>query len=144
MPAQDGPVCRHCKSTGTEECGEHGRLDLSREAEVGFCSFVADCETCAGVGLVSCPHCENEVADQELAKRARGIERHRAELAVFDEGMGRALRKGATQHVNLVWEIDSLKVGKKRLDDHELLHLYLGRARGALRRLHRGPGRDPG
>lgn len=41
--------------------------------------------------------------------------------------MGRSLRKASSRHFQVVWECESRKVDRRRLDPHELMHVYLQR-----------------
>ncbi|MCP3920563.1 MAG: hypothetical protein GY711_33980 [bacterium] len=124
---RSGPKCRSCKSVGWVACTEHKADVCALEGEVFYCSFVAGCETCAGIGHVDCEKCENEAAQEELEQRRARRAVAEPKLLEFDAAMERPLRKGESEHFRLVWELDSLKVGRKRLDDHALLHLYLDR-----------------
>ncbi|MEM7308532.1 MAG: hypothetical protein AAF682_17755 [Planctomycetota bacterium] len=123
----EGPRCGKCKRVGLLPCAEHKKLDLSYAGDVLFCSFLADCESCGGTGLVDCPKCEHpEAVARNDAKKAVVGERAEA-LAALDDAMGRTLRKAESEHFVLVWEVDRLKVGRKKIGDHALLHLYLRR-----------------
>jgi hypothetical protein len=121
------PVCKPCKSTGTQPCSEHPKEEAAWEKTALFCSYIADCAVCKGVGFVDCRDCENPVADKELAARATQVAALRKDVEKYDAEMGRKLRKAASTHFTLVWEIDSLKVEKRMLGAHELTHLYLDR-----------------
>ena len=126
-PAAQGPNCRKCKGTGTLDCKEHPRASRGLEGNAIYCSYMDGCEVCGGTGLVSCPKCEREDVDAELARRRTAFDLARGGLAVLDEEMGRPLPKAESEHFILVWDIESMKVGKKRLDGHQLLHLYVDR-----------------
>lgn len=124
LPQESGPRCTKCKQVGLVPCGEHRKLDLSHEHEVLYCSFVAECEACDGAGWVDCARCENSPAEQGLASKRAGMAERAQALGELDSEMGRPLRKAESAHFVLVWEIDELKVDKRRLKDHDLLHLY--------------------
>jgi hypothetical protein len=126
-PPVQGAKCKKCKGTGTLECKEHPRSDRGLEGNVLYCSHVDGCEPCGGTGLLSCPKCEREDVDTELAARRAEYILARERLAVLDEEMGRPLPKAESEHFVLVWDIESMKVGKRRLDAHQLLHLYVDR-----------------
>jgi hypothetical protein len=120
-------TCKKCASTGRQACSEHKREECAWEDGVLFCSVVADCAVCAGAGFVDCPACEQPAAQDALTrKRERGAGL-RANLERFDREMGRPLRKAESEHFEVVWEVDSLKVDKRRRDGHELLHIYVDR-----------------
>jgi len=129
--AQQAPapavICKPCKSTGWAACPEHPKEEAAWELNASFCSAIADCAVCKGAGFVDCKECQNPAGDAALAEKLTKIAGLRVELEQFDAEMGRKLRKGASKHFTLVWEIDSLKVGKRVLGAHELMHLYLDR-----------------
>ena len=116
--------CRKCDSTGLRACKQHEKSECDLEDGVFYCTEFYDCEFCSGTGWVDCEKCDNHAAAEEfesqLAERARKAEEH----AWIHEAMGRPLRLAETEHFRLVWELDSLKVDKKRKNGHELLHLY--------------------
>jgi hypothetical protein len=119
--------CVPCKSLGSLPCPEHKPHVCELESNALYCSFVAGCEVCGGTGRVDCGDCEHPAAQKALEERRARQKRAEPGMLKLDETMGRALRKAESEHFRLVWEIDSFKVGRKRLDDHELLHLYLDR-----------------
>ncbi len=132
--AQDeAPRCAKCKSAGRLACPEHPKAECALEDEVLFCSWVADCEVCGGAGFVDCPRCANEAAEAELVRRRAEVAARRKALAWIDETMGRAVRKVETEHMVTVFELDRLKVGKRRPSAHELLHLYGARMEALAR-----------
>jgi len=124
---ESAPRCIQCKQVGLLPCGEHRGLDLELEHDVLYCSYVAGCETCGGTGFVDCDRCENHAAEKRDAEKRAALGKVEEGLKPLDEAMKRELRKAESEHFVLVWEIDDLKVGRKRLDAHELLHLYLAR-----------------
>ena len=123
----DKTYCKSCESTGLQPCRKHKRAECLLEDGLVYCTEFDGCEVCSGVGWIDCVKCESpagaEELERRLAGRARGAERHKW----IHEGMGRNLRLAETEHFRLVWEIDSLKVKKKRLNGHQLLHLYADR-----------------
>jgi hypothetical protein len=128
------PTCNTCKSTGLLPCPEHDASDCALEENVLFCSDIADCATCAGVGRIDCSRCENSVAEKHLGDRRESTARRARKLQWIDEtwNAGRSaepdvLRKVESEHFVLVWEMEGLKVGRKRLTPHETMHLYLER-----------------
>jgi hypothetical protein len=123
-PPAQGVTCIKCKSTGRQPCPEHTKEECAREDGVLFCSVIADCATCGGTGWLLCPFCENADAKQALENKRARVQQMRPLLAEYDERMGRPLRKSATEHFTLVWEIESLKVDKRTVGAHELLHMY--------------------
>jgi hypothetical protein len=126
--AQDQkPDCMKCRQTGKLPCPEHPRAECEWEEEVEFCSFVADCKTCGGAGFVLCDGCKWEVAADALAKKRDLVQKRKTALKTIDDSMGRPIHKAESAHMVLAWAIDKLKVDKRVLDAHELLHLYLKR-----------------
>lgn len=119
--------CTRCRSRGWVECREHGKLDLEHEREVLYCSVADGCAACGGLGWLACTACDEGTASAQAEARRAAAAQARARLAELDATMGRALRKAESAHFVLVWEMTGLKVGKKLLDEHALLHLTLQR-----------------
>ena len=127
-PAQvKPPDCKKCKSTGRQPCPQHAKGENEHEDEVLFCSVFADCPVCGGTGWVPCEDCDNGPAREALAKKREQIATRKIALQSLDDTMKRPLRKAESAHFVLVWEMDRLKVERKFLGAHELLHLYLDR-----------------
>jgi len=125
--AQDAPVCKKCQSTGRQPCPEHDKDECAFEDDALFCSVVAGCAVCSGVGFVPCPDCKNEPARAKIEARKAQIATKKVALEYLDTTMGRPLRKAESEHFVLVWEMERLKVDKKWLDGHRAMHLYLNR-----------------
>ncbi|MCE9595993.1 MAG: hypothetical protein K8S98_17525 [Planctomycetes bacterium] len=121
------PNCKVCGGSGREPCAKHAKVECPLEDSVRFCSFVAKCADCGGAGFVACKKCAGEAVLKTLAKKRERVALEAEKLASYDETMGRPLRKGSTDHFTLVFELDDLKVEKRLLHSHELLHLYLQR-----------------
>ncbi|HUR27109.1 MAG TPA: hypothetical protein VM509_02915 [Planctomycetota bacterium] len=121
------PVCKVCRSTGTVPCSEHPKEDCEWEKTAQFCSVIADCPVCKGLGFVDCTDCDNAASDKQQAAKSQLIALLRPKVEQYDAQMSRKLRKAVSPHFTLVWEIESLKVEKRILGAHELLHLYLDR-----------------
>jgi hypothetical protein len=121
--------CKKCENTGRVVCPEHTRAECELELELGlvYCSVLIDCAACGGTGLVVCPDCKSEPAATELADRRSHLAARKIALKSFDDTMKRPLRKAESPHFVLIWEMDRLKVNKKHLGAHELLHVYLKR-----------------
>lgn len=130
-PAQEAkPVeCKKCENTGRLTCPEHTRAECELELDLGlqYCSVLVDCPACGGTGFVVCSECKSEAARSALADRRAQLVARKVALKPLDDTMGRSLRKAEGPHFVLVWEIDRLKVNKKHLLAHELLHVYLKR-----------------
>jgi hypothetical protein len=123
-----GRPCKTCKGTGLVTCEEHGHEDLTSEEEVLYCSVVDGCAVCGGTGRLACPDCDaGKSRSAELAQRREQIGRSREDLAPLDKTMGRPLRKAESAHFMLVWDMIGMKVDKKRLSEHQMLHLTLRR-----------------
>lgn len=132
---EDAPAvrCTKCKHTGRLHCKEHPKSECELEDHVRYCSVVADCDSCGGAGFIDCPKCVNEAVEAKLARhRERSLARAK-KLAWIDEkwNEGRktlnTLRKTETEHFVLVWEMDGLKIDKKRRSEHETMHIYATR-----------------
>lgn len=121
------PKCMKCKTTGKLICSEHAKGDALLEVEVDYCSFVYTDELCGGTGWVSCPDCERPDVDKVLADKRLKMPVLRDEMKKMDETMKFDLHTAVSEHFVLTFELDSLKIGKKRLKQHALIHLYLER-----------------
>lgn len=123
------PKCLKCKTTGKSECPDkrHKKLDLALDVDALYCSEINGCETCQGVGWIGCKKCERPDVDAVLEKRLEGMAEHRDLAASYDKEMGFKLHTVMTENFSLVFEIESMKVGKKRLKQHALMHLYANR-----------------
>jgi hypothetical protein len=130
--------CPNCKSTGTRQCRHH-RKGLEREADVLFCSVLADCGTCHGALALDCPRCKNPGVEAALAARLAAVgawrQGRRDAVEKFTKTAGPAasaasgLLHAKTKHFELSFSIKPLKVDKLRHkpDTHELMHIYLDR-----------------
>ncbi len=130
-PAQDKPaggICTKCKNVGRLWCTEHDKSVEEREYidedELQFCSVIADCPVCGGTGWILCPQCKPPEIAEALEKKKLLLEKKRLTLKALDDKMKRPLRKSETEHFQLVWEMDKLKVDKKFITPHQGLHLY--------------------
>lgn len=119
--------CKTCGGSGREPCAKHVKAECAWEDEVRYCSVAAACAVCGGTSFLPCKKCANEDTKDTLAKKRERVALEREKLASYDETMGRPLRKVASDHFTLVFELDGLKVEKRTAQNHELLHLYLRR-----------------
>jgi hypothetical protein len=129
LQGEDAPAtrCVKCKHAGRLPCPEHDKADCLLEEGAQLCTLYAGCEVCEGAGWVDCGRCDNEAIQEELeraAKRRPGLQKL---VQPYVDGMQRPLMAAVSEHFVLVWDVEVLKVGRKRLDQHQLLHLYLGR-----------------
>ena len=127
--APSWPKCTSCKTTGKELCEDkhHKKVDCSLEGNATYCSEVHGCETCEGTGWVDCADCERPDVEEELETRRNDIPGIRKVVEKYDDEMGFELHTIVSENFELVWEIESMKVGRKRLDQHELMHLWIDR-----------------
>lgn len=121
------PKCTKCKTTGKMPCPEHKKSDATLEEGVVYCSFVYTDDLCGGTGWLSCEKCERPDVDAALLKHREGIPDLRKEMVKMDEEMEFELHTVVSEHFVVVMELESLKVGKKRLKRHALAHKYLER-----------------
>jgi len=124
---QTPPRCVACRSAGRVPCPEHPKEECAWEDGAWYCSAVDSCATCGGTAWLECASCDNAPVRAELEFKRALLPALRPEFEKLDSEMGRELNKGGSAHFVLVWELDSLKVDKKNLGAHELLHLYLRR-----------------
>jgi len=119
--------CLKCRDAGRRPCSEHPENECEWELDVLYCSEIAGCAVCFGVGWVDCKDCEDPVAEKWLADRKAKVASRKTALEYIDKAMKREVRKGESAHMVVVWEMEEMKVEKRRLSRHELLHLYLKR-----------------
>lgn len=131
--AQDESVaspvaCRYCKSEGERACKKHGRF-LESDRAVLQCSVAVACRTCAGALAVDCKICKNEVVERAAVERR---EQARIWLAGRRKAVD-AIAKNSdllhvkTAHLDLAFSIRPQLVGRRKLDTHQLMHLYADR-----------------
>jgi len=123
------PKCLKCKTLGKLPCPDkqHKGLDLSLEVHLRYCGELKGCPTCAGIGWIDCDDCERPDVEAELAAWHAEYPKLKEAADGLDEEMGFPLHTIIGEHMLLVFEIESLKVDKRRLDQHELMHLYMDR-----------------
>jgi hypothetical protein len=120
--------CIPCQNQGRVPCDEHDKGEMHFEDGVQYCSVLAGCATCGGTGWLDCGDCENPKWAEALGrKRTRIASLEAPALAKYDQEMGRKLRMVSTEHFVLVWEIDQLKIDKRQVEHHELMHVYADR-----------------
>jgi len=119
--------CKKCRGAGRLPCGEHPKNECELEDKVLYCSVVADCAVCGGAGFVSCEICKDEEAARRLDDKRAKVAERRPILKPIDDKMGRPLRKAETAHYVFIWEMEKIKVGKRWIEAHEALHLYIER-----------------
>ena len=121
--------CKPCGTTGLVTCGDraHKGVDLDLEGNLAYCSHVGDCDTCGGTGRVDCERCERPDAAERLGQMRARRDAARARHAELEAEVERSLPGGESEHFRLIWDLESMKVGRKRLDRHELLHLFAER-----------------
>lgn len=127
VAAQDDDFvrCTKCRNVGARPCPEHEKADCELEGNVLFCSAIGLCPTCGGTGWVDCPACENVPVEERLAAKRAAAPAVAAGLAYLEEDMRRPLLHAESAHFVLVWDVEALKVDKKRVGAHELLHRYI-------------------
>ncbi len=140
--AAEGESCRRCDSVGYAVCTKQRKNACPDEGAL-FCSERHECDSCGGSGLVDCPHCENPAADAKRAEAAATQAKLAEKWASIDAVMGFGVRKAQSEHFFLTWEIRSLKVGRKRLAAHALMHLYLERLEAVYARYLEALGAEP-
>ena len=123
-------ACTYCKDKGQMPCKKHSKLEWTLEADgtVEFCTEAASCKTCGGTLHVDCTHCENAAIESTLESRREKIQKwYAARKKKVDELIKHPVLQASGKHVDLVWDLKAMKVGRKKLSSHEMLHLYLKR-----------------
>lgn len=119
--------CVKCRDAGRRPCPEHPAAECEWELKAIYCSEIAGCAVCAGVGWVDCAECVDEAMDDWLEKRRTKVAARKIALKFIDDAMKREVRKGESDHMVVVWEMEDMKVDKRRCSPHELVHVYLDR-----------------
>ena len=126
VAAQDSTGCRSCEGHGHLPCKRH---DHELEERVEFCSIAIACQQCEGALARDCKSCPNPAGDAALAKRRQdsaawvaGRRQH-----VDERTRGKEIEHIRTRHVDLTFSVRDLTVGKQKLDQHDLMHLYAQR-----------------
>jgi len=125
-PAAPGK-CIKCMDVRRKPCPEHPAAECEWELDVMYCSEIAACAVCSGVGWLDCTDCESPETEKWISDRKAKIPGRKTALKYIDDAMKREVRKAESTHMVLVWEMEEMKVEKRRLSRHELLHLYLTR-----------------
>lgn len=126
--AQDAPKpCATCKTTGRIACSKHPAAECALEDAVLYCSVIADCAVCGGVGFVLCDRCEVASVRETIEKRRKWIKARGPLLKPIDDKMGRPLRKAESAHFVFTWEMDKFKIDGELANPHEGLHAYIAR-----------------
>ena len=123
-------ACTYCKDKGRMPCKKHSKreLELETDGTVEFCTEAASCKTCGGTLYVDCKHCENAAVEAELEGRRTKIQKwYAARKTKVDELVKHPVLQASGKHVDLVWDLKPMKVGRKKLTSHEMLHLYVKR-----------------
>jgi len=141
--APSAESCGACGDRGLVACERHARSELDDELHALYCGELAGCEACGGAGWLDCERCTAQEPERWLAaRRATRTEREEA-LAWIAEGMERAVRVVESDHFVLVWELEGLKIDRKRLDPHRAMHVYAGRLERVFAEYVDALGADP-
>lgn len=127
---QDPPApgkCLKCHDVRRRPCPEHPAAECEWEVDALYCSEIASCKTCGGVGWIDCDDCVDPPTEKWIADRKAKVAARKVGLKFIDDAMKREVRKGESAHMVVVWEMEEMKVDKRRLSQHELVHLYLRR-----------------
>src|SRR5688500_15939305 len=127
--ASKDPVvqCPTCSNQGKRDCKSHPKAELALERQgLSFCSEVAGCKACGGTTWVDCTICVNKaVEDAEAARRSKIKDWADKRREKVDSFIKHPCLHGSSEHVDLVFELKPMTVGKVKFSTHELMHLYL-------------------
>ncbi len=119
--AQEG--CRRCDKRGVVPCGKHSEEILAAEGRVHFCSVVAGCKECGGALVVDCKRCEGGPENAAMEARRVAVAEWMKQNEI-EAHFGRPVARCETDHCELVFDLKgSFKVGRTKIDAHELMHL---------------------
>lgn len=126
-PATRTPDCSRCKDRGVQPCSNHSKSTAEFEYETEYCSEIADCEECKGVGFVDCTKCDDPKAAKWIEAKLLAIASAPPDLKWIEEGIERPVLTGQSKHFIVVWDLEKLSGAKKAKGKHGLMHLYLDR-----------------
>lgn len=124
LPAAAGPDgngCRRCDHRGVVPCGSHSEELHAYEEDVLFCSVAATCEDCLGALLVDCKRCKGGPDDDLIPNRQAAVQAWMAEQPMA-EFLERQVPIAETKHFNLIIDTGTLKEGRKKVDQHLIMH----------------------
>ncbi len=130
-PEPAGPVvsCRRCQNTGAIDCGKHGKGAAELEADVLDCSVATACKVCSGALRRDCASCGNDRIERALAQRRQQagtwLRDRRAVVEAVDPQ--HLLLHARSEHVDLAYGLKPLAVGRRKLDSHTGMHVYIRR-----------------
>lgn len=116
---QDG--CLRCDHKGVVPCKEHAAEWIERERRVSRCSVAAQCEACGGTTWIDCKHCKSG-PDSRSTEEDRRVLQGWLELTALEKHVGRPLPRVETEHHQLVVDTGTLRDGRKKIDQHLLIH----------------------
>ncbi len=122
--------CNFCDSKGAKECKRHSRKERELEAKelVRFCSKAIRCKNCAGTMEVDCKRCNNKKKEAELGnKRKQNLEWLQKRIDKIEKPIRHEALHLSSKNFDLTYDLKPMKVGKRRLSQHEHGHLYLER-----------------
>lgn len=117
---QDG--CLYCDHKGIVACEEHDEAWHAMEAQVEFCSVAVACPECGGTMWVDCRRCPGGPESRPNEERRRVLQ-GKLRTTSLEEHVGRPLPRVDTEHHELVVDTGVLKDGRKKVDQHTLIHL---------------------
>ncbi|MFT7487490.1 MAG: hypothetical protein ACI9F9_003351, partial [Candidatus Paceibacteria bacterium] len=121
LPREDDDGCRRCDHRGVVACTEHTKEILEHEAEVLFCSVIAGCELCSGALLIPCKHCDGGPDNHLIPERQAEVLEWMKEQPMADF-LGRPVPTVELERYELVIDTGPLKLGKKTIDGHVIMH----------------------
>ena len=126
-PATSTLDCSRCKDRGVQPCSKHSKSTAEFEYETEYCSEIADCKECQGVGFVDCAKCDDPKAAEWIAAKLQTIASAPSDLEWIEEGIERPVLTGRSKHFVVAWDLAKLSGAKKAKGKHGLMHLYLAR-----------------
>ena len=128
-------LCARCKTTG--RVAAKGADDLrQKEGVVRRCSeVISDEDHHYGIGFYPCPKCKAPSLAEMVSKEYETAKAERLEWLhqvqevdrFFNDPRRLKIMHAKTDHFDIAWAIPKMKVGRRTLNQHELLHLYAER-----------------
>ncbi|MFT7678827.1 MAG: hypothetical protein ACI8QC_002824 [Planctomycetota bacterium] len=117
----DGDGCRRCDKRGVVPCDKHSEEEHAYEVDVQFCSVAAACKACAGALLIDCKRCKGGPDDELIPTRQAAVKAWMAEQPMA-EFLERPVPVAETKHFKLIIDTGTLKEGRKKVDQHLIMH----------------------
>ncbi len=124
-------LCHSCGNRGEIDCKKHKGSLAEYERSVLYCSEATACKKCQGALTIDCKICTNKPVEQAALQRRElartWLAERQATLSGYTRGKAKGLMHCKGEHVDLTFSAQSLKIGRRKLNNHQAMHVYLQR-----------------